>query len=141
MNISDELLGELIGHVLEDPANEVCGVVAVQAGEGVERGGARALAIHRAVNMHASPLKFEIDPGELLRIYQAIEDAGQAFGAIYHSHVQSEPYPSQTDINFAANWPGLEWIIVGLGEGEPEVRSYVIEAGEVREVAIGQAAM
>ena len=35
-------------------------------------------------------------------------------GAIYHSHVRSAPYPSQTDINFAAGWPGVEWIIVGL---------------------------
>ena len=34
-------------------------------------------------------------------------------GAIYHSHTRSEPYPSQTDINFAANWPGALWLIVG----------------------------
>ena len=51
-------------------------------------------------------------------------------GAIYHSHVRSAPYPSQTDIGFAANWPGVEWIIVGLKDGEaPEVRSYLIEGG------------
>ncbi len=58
-------------------------------------------------------------------------------GAIYHSHVRSAPYPSQTDIGFAANWPGVEWIIVGLAGGEaPEVRSYLIEDGQVREVAL-----
>ena len=53
--------------------------------------------------------------------------------------MRSAPYPSQTDVNFAANWPGVEWVIVGLAPGaEPEVRSYVIEAGVVREVAVGE---
>jgi [CysO sulfur-carrier protein]-S-L-cysteine hydrolase len=141
MNISGELLGELVAHVLEDPGNEVCGVVAVESAGADTPGSAHAVHVHRAVNVHASPLKFEIDPGELLRLYTAIEDDGQTFGAIYHSHVHSRPYPSQTDINFAANWPGLEWIIVGLASGEPEVRSYLIEAGQVREVPIGEAVM
>ena len=37
MNISGELLGELVKHALDDPANEVCGVVAVEpAGELVQ---------------------------------------------------------------------------------------------------------
>ncbi len=36
---------------------------------------------------------------------------------IYHSHTRSEPYPSQTDVNFAAHWPGVEWLIVGLAGG------------------------
>ena len=93
------------------------------------------MRVYRAVNVHASPLKFEIDPQELLELYNAIEDGGQELGAIYHSHVRSEPYPSQTDINFAANWPGVEWIIVGLAARRgAEVRSYLIDGGEVREV-------
>ena len=96
-----------------------------------------AVDVHRAVNVHASPLKFEIDPAELLALYTAIEERDLELGAIYHSHVRSAPYPSQTDIGFAANWPGVEWIIVGLKDGEkPEVRSYLIEGGKVREVAL-----
>ncbi len=31
MKISGELLDELVAHALEDPGNEVCGVVAVDA--------------------------------------------------------------------------------------------------------------
>ena len=84
-------------------------------------------------------MKFEIDRRELLALYSAIEDEGHALGAIYHSHIRSPPYPSQTDINFAANWPGVEWIIVGLSAGaEPEVRSYLIEDGRISEVAIAE---
>jgi [CysO sulfur-carrier protein]-S-L-cysteine hydrolase len=148
VRIGRALLDEMIAHALEDPKNEVCGVVAVDAegagegeGEGAGAGAGgrvtRAIDVHRAVNVHASPLKFEIEPAELLALYNAIEERDLALGAIYHSHVRSKPYPSQTDIGFAANWPGVEWIIVGLSDGEaPEVRSYLIEDGRVREVAL-----
>jgi [CysO sulfur-carrier protein]-S-L-cysteine hydrolase len=135
MRIARELLDEVVAHALADPRNEVCGVVAVEEGEAA--GTARAVSVHRATNLHASPLKFEIEPKELLGLYTAIEDRGHALGAIYHSHVRSAPYPSQTDVNFAASWPGVEWMIVGLAGGsEPEVRSYLIDAGQVQEVAL-----
>ena len=143
MKISGELLGEIVEHALEDPGNEVCGVVAVEAVDSAAEQAAdgdvrrRAVRVLRATNIHASPLKFEIDPQELLRLYLGIEADGNELGAIYHSHVRSPPYPSQTDINFAANWPGVEWIIVGLADGAaPEVRSYLIEGGRVQEVAL-----
>jgi len=137
MKITHDLLNEVIEHALEDPKNEVCGVVAVEFnGTGVDQP-ARAVDVHRALNVHASPLKFEIDPSELLELYNSIEAAGLTLGAIYHSHVRSKPYPSQTDIGFAANWPAVEWVIVGLADGQaPEVRSYLIEDGQVREVAL-----
>jgi [CysO sulfur-carrier protein]-S-L-cysteine hydrolase len=137
VNISAELLEEILAHVREDPVNEVCGVVAVEPD-----GPARAVRVFRATNVHASPLKFEIEPKELLKLSNACEEIGR-LGAIYHSHVRSEPYPSQTDINFAAGWQGVEWIIVGLAAGgEPEVRSYLIDdAGRIKEVAITEAAM
>jgi proteasome lid subunit RPN8/RPN11 len=134
MKIAPELLDRVVAHALEDPKNEVCGVVAVDAGAERVRS---AVDVHRAVNVHASPLKFEIDPAELLALYNTIDDQDLELGAIYHSHVRSAPYPSQTDIGFAANWPGVEWIIVGLKDGQaPEVRSYLIENGRVREVEL-----
>ncbi len=67
----------------------------------------------------------------------ALRDRRLELGAIYHSHTRTAPYPSQTDINFAAHWPGVEWLIVGLADGaDPEVRSYLIDDGQVREVEI-----
>jgi [CysO sulfur-carrier protein]-S-L-cysteine hydrolase len=137
MKIAPDLLDAVVAHALEDPKNEVCGVVAVDAeGAGVQQV-TSAVEVHRAVNVHASPLKFEIDPAELLALYNTIDERDLELGAIYHSHVRSAPYPSQTDISFAANWPGVEWIIVGLSDGEaPEVRSYLIEGGRVQEVAL-----
>jgi [CysO sulfur-carrier protein]-S-L-cysteine hydrolase len=136
MRISSELLDELLAHVCEDPRNECCGVLAVEPDRSPAGGPARAVRLHRAVNIHASPLKFEIDPQELLALWNAIEDEGCELGAIYHSHVRSAPYPSQTDVNFAASWPGVEWIIVGLVGEQPEVRSYLIDTAGIHEVAL-----
>ena len=103
-------------------------------------GDTRAAALFRARNLHRSPLRFEIEPRELLELANEIEERGWEIGAIYHSHVRSSPYPSQTDVNFAAGWPGVEWIIVGLSEdASPEVRSYLIEGAVVREVPVAVA--
>ena len=134
MKISAPLLDEIVKHALEEAPNECCGVVAAR-GEPPE-----AVAIHRARNLAASPLRFEIDGREVLSLTQEIEREGYELRAIYHSHTRTPPYPSQTDINFAANWPGVEWIIVGLDGGAPEVCSYLITDGEVAEVALPAAA-
>jgi len=134
MKIAADMLGEIVRHALEDPKIECCGLVAI---ESAPDGTKTAMRVYPAENIHASALKFEIDPMEQYRLTSEIEDLGWEIGAIYHSHVRSAPKPSQTDISFAAHAGKIEWIIVGLaGGGEPEVRSYLIEDGQVREVAL-----
>jgi proteasome lid subunit RPN8/RPN11 len=128
MKIAPALLNEIVEHARRDAPNECCGVVAVRDGE--------AEAVHLLQNTAASPFRFEVDGPVLARLMGDIEDGGAELGGIYHSHTRSEPYPSQTDINFAALWPGVEWLIVGLANGEPEVRSFLIEDGKVAEVEV-----
>ena len=98
----------------------------------------RAVGVHEATNVAASPLRFEVDGLEVHRAIEAIEAEGGEMGAIYHSHTRSDPYPSQTDINFARGWPGVEWLIVGVSRdgGHPAVRSYRIDDGAVTEVEV-----
>jgi proteasome lid subunit RPN8/RPN11 len=134
MNISTDLLEEIVRHALENPAIECCGLVAVESGPDAIK---TATRVYRTENIHASALKFEIDPMEQYKLTSEIEELGWEIGAIYHSHVRSEPKPSQTDISFAEHAGNIEWIIVGLARGQaPQVRSYVIEGGEIREVAL-----
>lgn len=143
MDIPAPLLDEIVAHACEEAPNECCGVVAVE--QGAETGAAypevtrRAMSVRRARNVHASPKRFEIDGRDVLAAMREFEAEGWEIGAIYHSHTHTPPYPSQTDVNFAANWPGVEWIIVGLaGADAPRLRSYLIEEGVVREVALEQ---
>lgn len=130
MDISRDLLDQIIEHARRDAPNECCGMVAVRDGV--------AVSVHPAENVAASPFRFEVDGLAVHRTISEIEDAGGDLGAIYHSHTRSDPYPSQTDVNFAANWPGVEWIIVGLKGDESVVRSYLIdEDGTISEVPVG----
>lgn len=128
MRIAPDLLARVVAHAVRDHPNECCGVLAVCDGV--------AEAVHELENTAASPLRFEVDGMALHHVLTAIEDGGASLGAIYHSHTRSDPYPSQTDINFSAGWPGTEWLIVGTTGPEPTVRSYLIDDGRVTEVPI-----
>ena len=129
VRIDRALLDEIVAHALRDAPNECCGLVLGRDGQATS---ARALE-----NLAASPFRFDIDGRELIDFAFADDDDDEQLTAIYHSHTRSEPYPSQTDVNFAAGWPGVEWLIVGVPrkqDAEPEVRSYLIEDGAISEV-------
>jgi len=129
VRIARALLDRIVAHARRDFPNECCGMVAVRDGA--------AVAIHEATNFAASPLRFEVEGREIIRAQDAFEEDGAEMGAIYHSHTRSEPYPSQTDVNFARGWPGVEWLIVGVPrDGEPTVRSYRIDDGVIEEVEV-----
>ncbi len=140
MDISAEMLGEILAHAREEAPNECCGVVGVVPASDDEP--AKAMRVRLARNVHASPKRFEIDGRDVIHAMSEFDEQGWEIGAIYHSHTHTAPYPSQTDINFAAHWPAVEWIIVGLADpAAPEIRSYLIEEGTVREVEIAQIAV
>lgn len=125
MLIGEESRARLLEHARKEAPNECCGLIALD--------GDRICEIHRLENLAASPMRFEVDGARLAPLLMEIEDSGQR-PAIYHSHTRSEPYPSQTDINFARFWPGTEWLIIGLAGDEPELRSFMIDAdGAVEE--------
>ena len=127
MRISRRLLDELIAHARANAPNECCGMIAARDGE--------AVAVHRATNAAASPLRYEIEGREQYRIQTAIEDAGLDLGAIYHSHTRSAPEPSQTDINLAF-YPEALYVIVGLAGEQADVRAWRIVDAKVSEAAL-----
>ena len=127
MRISRALLDDIIAHARADAPNECCGMIASRDGE--------AIAVHRARNAAASPLRYEIDGMEQYKIQTAIEDAGLELGAIYHSHTRSDPLPSQTDINLAF-YPEALYVIVGLEHDEPDVRAWSIVEGQVSQATL-----
>lgn len=128
MQIPEHLRESVVAHALRDAPNECCGVVATRDGV--------AEAVHELENLAASPLRFEVDGMALHHLLTRIEDGGAQLGAIYHSHTRSAAFPSQTDINFAAGWPGTQWLIVSTAQREPEVKSFLIDGGVVAEVPI-----
>jgi proteasome lid subunit RPN8/RPN11 len=133
VKIARSMLDDIVEHAVRDAPNECCGLV---VGADGTASGARAME-----NLAASPFRFDIDGRELIKFAFADDgDGDEQLVAIYHSHTRSAPYPSQTDVNFAAGWPGVEWLIVGVpkkgSDDEPEVRSYLIDGGAIREVEL-----
>jgi proteasome lid subunit RPN8/RPN11 len=135
MRIGRALYDEMVAHALEDAPDECCGMVASADGE--------AKRVLRATNIHASPLRYEIEAGEMYRLLGEIDEAGWELGAIYHSHTRSAPYPSQTDVNIAVPpelgtplWPGTIYVIIGVAGNEPDVRAFKIDGDGVAEVAL-----
>ncbi len=128
MRIPRELYEQMIEHARAEAPNECVGLLASRNGDAVK--------LYRASNAAASPLRFEIDGVEQIGYHNDIEDAGLELGAIYHSHTRTAPAPSQTDISFAAGWPGVLWVIVGLAAEQPEVRTWRIDGASVTEAEL-----
>lgn len=128
MRFTQSQIDELIQHSRDDLPNECCGVVGSRDGA--------ATTVYRAVNGAASPLRYELESHDLLRIFNAIDDADEDVGAIYHSHTRSAAYPSQTDINLAL-YPDALYIIVSLADDEkPDVKAFSIVERKVTEVEL-----
>jgi [CysO sulfur-carrier protein]-S-L-cysteine hydrolase len=128
MRISDPIRGDLVAHARADAPNECCGMIAAADG--------RLTSYFPAANEFNSPMRFQIDSGDQLRITNEIEARGEEIGAIFHSHPNSEAYPSQTDVNLARWWPGVLWLICSLAEDEPVVRGFAIDDGRIEEVEL-----
>jgi [CysO sulfur-carrier protein]-S-L-cysteine hydrolase len=120
VQISQDLIDEMVAHAREDLPNECCGMVGGREGE--------ADVVIRVSNSAASPLRYEMDPQEQYDALKAIEDGGGELLAIYHSHTKSAAYPSQTDVNQAVAWPDQIYLIVSLAdEDAPDVKGYLLK--------------
>jgi proteasome lid subunit RPN8/RPN11 len=116
---------EMIAHARREAPLECCGVLGGRDG--------RVLKLYQAANAERSRYLYNIDPHELFRINRDCEEKGWEFLGIYHSHPDSEAYPSPTDVRLAF-WPESLYFIVSLRDAhKPEVRAFRILDGEVTE--------
>jgi proteasome lid subunit RPN8/RPN11 len=122
---------EMVAHARADAPNECCGIIAGKDG--------RATGLYRMTNAADDgyrPYRYEMDGKELLHLINKLDDQGEEFLVIYHSHVATEGRPSPTDVRFAANWPDPYYVLVSLAEEPPPVRAFRIVDGEVTEESL-----
>jgi [CysO sulfur-carrier protein]-S-L-cysteine hydrolase len=125
LRIARSLLDQIVAQARAEAPNECCGIV------GARDGG--AVRLFQARNARASPLAYEIDARDLVKIYDELDQQGLEVGIIYHSHTRSDPVPSQTDINLASPFlPDAVYLIVGVKDPErDDIRAWHIADGEV----------
>jgi len=124
--IEKHYIDEMIAHAHQEGPIECCGVLGGRDG--------RVLKLYQATNAEHSRYCYNIESQDLFRINRECEENGWQFLAIYHSHPDSQAYPSPTDVRLAALWPDSLYFIVSLLSPEdPEVRAFRIRDGEVTE--------
>ena len=83
-------------------------------------------------NIEESPVNFTISNDELLKVYKAAEDKKMQVVGIFHSHPNSEAYPSETDKRFMQSNPVIWVIYSGVTK---DFKAYFLES-EIIQVAI-----
>lgn len=116
---------EIVDHARQEVPDECCGVL-------IGRNG-KIIKLVRATNVEHSPVRYSIEPNELIKIYQEMTEKGLELLAIYHSHPQKEAYPSDTDIEYAS-FPQSIYIIISLiNFSQPVIKAFNIIQGEITE--------
>ncbi len=122
-----EVVAEIFAHARECYPEECCGLVLGPAGGAPTR----VVRCSNVQNQRLARGESELDAGrafwidelELLRALQAAETQGETVQAIYHSHVDAEPYLSQTDLRGALGvdgeptYPGAQQLVVAVYDG------------------------
>jgi proteasome lid subunit RPN8/RPN11 len=121
------MLDQIVAQARDEAPNECCGIIGTRDGH--------AAAIFPVRNAAASPLRYEMDPRDQLRVFEQLDEAELEVGAIYHSHTRSAPEPSQTDINLAF-YPDALYVIVGVADVQDDVRAWRIVDGQVSEAPL-----
>jgi len=125
--IRADLVEAMVAHARADHPDEACGMLA--GPEGLDRP-ERHIAM---VNAERSPTFYRFDAREQLKVWRALEEAGDAPVVLYHSHTATEAYPSRTDVGLAAE-PDAHYVLVSTRDPDhDEVRSYRIVDGVVTE--------
>ncbi len=83
-------------------------------------------------NIEESPVNFTISNDELIKVYKTAEDKKMQVVAIFHSHPNSEAYPSETDKKFMQSNPVVWVIYSGVTR---DFKAYFLES-EIIQVAI-----
>jgi [CysO sulfur-carrier protein]-S-L-cysteine hydrolase len=122
-----DLVQAMIDHARAEYPNEMCGLI---VGDGLAADGGRALRWEPTRNRAASPLRYDINPDDLLRLTIATEQADEEFWAIVHSHTHSPAQPSGTDIGLAFYRDAI-FLLVSLAEDEPALAAWRIVEGTV----------
>jgi proteasome lid subunit RPN8/RPN11 len=97
---------ELAEHARAEAPNEACGLIVLRDG--------RAERYVRGRNTLASPYRYqlEVDPEAWF-----LEDEGFEL-AVFHSHPETEPRPSRTDVEHVGLWAGKPYVIYSLARDE-----------------------
>ncbi len=124
INISQSYRDVLTEHAKNEEPNESCAMLFGRDGVVSE--------VFLTENITKSQSSFEISSEQLIQGYDTAKERGVDVVGIFHSHPNSEAYPSDTDRQFMRGNP-VAWIIYsGINR---DLRAYFLES-EIVEIPI-----
>jgi len=117
---------KLIKHSKRESPDEACGILAGKEGK-VEK-------VYPMTNTDKSAKTFFMDPKEQLKVMKEIRNLGLEMAGIYHSHLETDAYPSAHDVELAF-YPEASYVIVSIKDKDkPNIKSFKIdEEGKITE--------
>ena len=123
LRIPTSLYDEMIAHCRKEYPKEACGILAEKDG--------LIIQVYPMTNVEQSPISYQMDPKEQLRLQKEMRQTNQDMAAIYHSHTASPAYPSSVDVSLAV-YPDVSYVLVSLKDrANPTVRCYQIQEGVI----------
>jgi len=119
----------MLDHARKEWPLECCGILS-----GKEKIVQKAFKLK---NSEESPVRYSMSPQDQLKVYEEMEKESMEMVAIYHSHPQTIPFPSETDVKLAF-YPDVASIIISLKEEESVVKAFRIgkEAISLEEIEV-----
>ncbi len=118
---------EMLAQVQASLPEEACGLAGGH--------GNRLNLIVPVANRLHSPVRFQMDPVEMVNAFQNFDKAGLELAAIYHSHPQGPPNPSETDLA-EFFYPGVAYLIWSPAGRDWQLRGFNIEDGQTTELEL-----
>lgn len=126
--LNEKEAGLLIEHAKRESPNEACGILAGRDG--------RVEKVYQMSNVDKSSTTFFMEPREQFKVTKEIRNSGLEIVGIYHSHPETEAYPSAHDVQLAF-YPEASYIIVSIKKREAaRIRSFKIVEGKIVEEEI-----
>lgn len=111
----------LVNYANNEKPNESCAILFGSVKEQI----ASVKEVFLAKNIEESPINFTISNEQLIEIYKTAEEKKTDVVGIFHSHPNSEAYPSSTDKKFMQSNPVVWVIYSGVSEN---FRAYMLES-------------
>jgi proteasome lid subunit RPN8/RPN11 len=118
LRIPKPILERMVEHAKKESPLECCGIL-----------GGKNHSVEKAFelkNAEESPIRYSMAPQDQLRVFEEMEKGAMEMVATYHSHPQTIPFPSETDVKLAF-YPEVVSVIISLMEEQyPVVKAFRI---------------
>ena len=115
IEITSKELDKIFRHGEETYPEECCGVLIAQITQKDRIIEARKMT---NINTRSKNTRYNIDPMDLMKLEDELDEAEQVMIGIYHSHPDHPAKPSDYDRNHA--WPNLSYMVMRTTKGVTE---------------------